>query len=366
VASEAVSLRVAISTGGGDAPGLNAVIRAAVLTGINHGWEMFGVERGFGGLLGEGRVLPLTGTAVRGITHQGGTILGTTNRGNPFRWPVRSAGGDPEEVDRSRDVLAAFEEHGLDALIVVGGDGSLSIARDLCRMGLPIVGVPKTIDNDVAGTLQTFGFDTAVNTASDAIGKLHSTAQSHSRVMVVEVMGRHAGWIALYAGIAGTADVILIPEIAYDIESVCEKVHQRDEAGRNFAIVVVAEGAKPRGGGETIAASGAPGAVARLGGVGAVVADLIEQKTGKETRWLALGHLQRGGAPTAFDRLLGLRFGNAAIHAVAEGRFGHMVAYTPPAVTTVTLDVALAHPKLVPLDSDCVRTARDLNVCLGD
>jgi len=359
-------VRVAISTGGGDAPGLNAVIRAAVLAGINRGWEMLGVERGFGGLLGDARVISLDRSDVRGITHRGGTILGTTNRGNPFRWPRLLLDGTWDEVDRSTEVVQAFKDRDLDALIVVGGDGSLAIARDFCRLGVPIVGVPKTIDNDVGGTHQTFGFDTAVNTASDAIDKLHPTAESHSRVFVVEVMGRHAGWIALTAGLAGTADVILIPEIPYDIGRVCDKIRQREGHGSHFSIVVAAEGAAPVGGGETVTSTGSPGAEDRLGGVGEIVAKEITDGTGKETRSLALGHLQRGGSPTAFDRLLALRFGTQAIHAVGAGRFGHMVAYSPPNVTTVPLDAALGNPKLVPLEGDIIRTARDLDICLGD
>jgi 6-phosphofructokinase 1 len=330
------------------------------------GWEVVGVEKGFGGLLGEAGILALDRTGVRGITHRGGTILGTTNRGNPFRWPCQMPDGSWSEVDRSDEVVQGFKKHSLDALIVVGGDGSLAIARDLCRMGLPIVGVPKTIDNDVGGTLTTFGFDTAVNTASEAIDKLHSTAESHSRVMVVEVMGRNAGWIALNAGLAGTADAILIPEIPYEIERVCDKIRRREEQGSHFAIIVAAEGAMPVGGDETVTSSGSPRAKDRLGGVGEIGARDITDRTGKETRFVALGHLQRGGSPTAFDRLLALRFGTQAAHAVAEGRFGHMVAYAPPNVTTVPLEAALGQPKLVPLDGDTIRTARDLDVCLGD
>jgi 6-phosphofructokinase 1 len=353
-------MRVAISTGGGDAPGLNAVIRAAVLAGIHRGWEMLGIEKGFGGLLGEGRVLPLGPREVRGITHRGGTILGTSNRGNPFKWPRRANGDQWIEVDRSADVVAAFKEHQLDALIVVGGDGSLHIANQLCALGVPIVGVPKTIDNDVGGTLLTFGFDTAVSTASEAIDKLHSTAESHSRVMVVELMGRDAGWITLNAGLAGSADVILIPEIPFNIDRVCDKIREREGAGLHFSIVVVAEGAKPLGGDVTFKEPG------RLGGIAERVAHVISEKTGKETRTVALGHLQRGGSPTAFDRLLALRFGAQAIRAVADRRFGHMVAYAPPTVTTVRLEEALQNPKRVPLDSDSIQTARDLGISLGD
>lgn len=359
-------MRVGISTGGGDAPGLNAVIRAAVLSGLNRGWEMVGVQKGFGGLLGEAGVIPLDSTSVRGITHLGGTILGTTNRGNPFRWSERLPDGQWVERDRSDEVIEAFAERKLDALIVVGGDGTLRISLDLYHKGAPVVGVPKTIDNDVGGTHVTFGFHTAVQTATDAIGKLHSTAESHERVMVVEVMGRHAGWIALYAGLAGTADVILLPEIPFDIDAVCDKIREREAAGRHFSIVVVAEGAVPVGGVETFEAPAAPGGVARLGGICHIVAAEIAHRTGKETRALELGHLQRGGSPTAYDRILALRFGAAAVRAVGEGAFGEMVAYVPPSVVTVALEDALERPRPVPMDHDAVRTVRELGTSLGD
>lgn len=357
-------MRIAISTGGGDAPGLNAVIRAAVLAALGRQWEVFGIQRGFGGLLGEGEVVPLGRDSVRGITHLGGTILGTTNRGNPFAWPVKQPDGTVIERDRSGELLAEFGRHGLEALIMVGGDGSLRIAYDLFRQGLPVVGVPKTIDNDVGGTAVTFGFDTAVNTATDAIDKVHPTAESHERVMVVEVMGRHAGWIALHAGLAGTADVILVPEIPYDIPKVCAKIRAREEAGRRFSIVVVAEGARPVGGEPTYRQVGRE--AARLGGVGERVAAEITDCSGKETRTVTLGHLQRGGSPTTFDRLLALRFGAAAVRAIADGRFGVMVALDPPDITTIPLEDALERPRGVPLDSDAIQTARDLGISLGD
>ncbi|OGU01738.1 MAG: 6-phosphofructokinase [Gemmatimonadetes bacterium GWC2_71_10] len=360
-------MRIAISTGGGDAPGLNAVIRGAVLAAHHRGWSVYGIQKGFGGLLGNERVIALGPNEVRGITHLGGTILGTTNRGDPFKWPVKQPDGTVSEVDRSGDLLAAFAAHGFDAFITIGGDGSLRIAQQLFEKGLPVVGVPKTIDNDVAGTVMTFGFDTAVSTATDAIDKLHSTAESHERVMVVEVMGRYAGWIALNSGISGSADVILIPEIPYDIESVCRKIREREERGRRFSIVVVAEGALPKGGGRTIKGEAAKGGgMERLGGVGASVAREIEERTGKETRTMTLGHLLRGGSPTTFDRLLSLRFGAAAVRLVAEKKFGHMVALNPPAITAVPFTEALARPKLVPLNSDAVLTAREIGVCLGD
>ena len=359
-------MRVAISTGGGDAPGLNAVIRAAVLSALHRRFEVFGIRRGFGGLLDEGQIVPMGREEVRGITHLGGTILGTTNRGNPFKWPVRKPDGTWGEVDRSDELIGRFRELKLDALIMVGGDGSLRIGYDLWRKGFPIVGVPKTIDNDVGGTVITFGYDTAVTTATDAIDKVHSTAESHERVMVVEVMGRYAGWIALNAGLAGSADVILLPEIPYDIDRVAEKIRQREAEGRHFSIVVVAEGAVPKGGGVVVKEGAKAGTLERLGGVGEVVARQIADVTGKETRSLVLGHLQRGGSPTTFDRLLGLRFGAAAVRAVAEGRFGHMVASVPPDIKFVPLEEALAKPRPVPLDNDTIQTARELGVCLGD
>ncbi|HEX6007066.1 MAG TPA: ATP-dependent 6-phosphofructokinase, partial [Burkholderiales bacterium] len=258
--------RIALSTGGGDAPGLNAVIRSAVLAALSRGWEVFGIRKGYAGLLGEDTIIPLGRDSVRGISHIGGTILGTTNRGNPFEWPVRNDKGEMTTADRSDEVIAAFERHGFDALISIGGDGSLSIADRLCKKGMPIIGVPKTIDNDLAVTEVTFGFNTAVQTATEAIDKLHSTAESHERVMVLEVMGRTAGWIALESGMAGTADVILIPEIPYDIERVCEKIEDRYEHGRRFAIVVVAEGAVPVDGAASFVETNVVGQANRYGG----------------------------------------------------------------------------------------------------
>jgi ATP-dependent phosphofructokinase / diphosphate-dependent phosphofructokinase len=355
-------VRIAISTGGGDAPGLNAVIRGAVLAASHRGWECVGIRRGFDGLLGLDQVVPLGPAEVRGITHLGGTILGTTNRGDPFKYKTQRADGSWEEHDRSDAVVAAFRAHKLDALIAIGGDGSLGIALRLMAKGIPVVGVPKTIDNDVGGTVATFGFDTAVATATDAIDKVHSTAESHERVMVVEVMGRHAGFIALHSGIAGSADVILIPEIPFDIEKVCDKIRRREAEGRHFSIVVVAEGAAPKGGSVSLIDPEHQ----RLGGIADKVAHSIEQMTGKETRSLVLGHLQRGGSPTTFDRLLGLRFGAAAVRLIAERKFGHMVALQPPTIGAVPLEQAIAKPKRVSLDSDTIATARDLGISLGD
>jgi 6-phosphofructokinase 1 len=321
-----------------------------------------GIRRGFDGLLEDEGVVPLGPAEVRGITHLGGTILGTTNRGDPFRWREKRPDGTTIERDRSGELIEAFKHAGIDALVAIGGDGTLNIAMRLMDMGIPVVGVPKTIDNDVGGTVSTFGFDTAVATATDAIDKVHSTAESHERVMVVEVMGRNAGFIALNSGVAGSADVILIPEIPFDIEKVCDKVRQREAAGRHFSIVVVAEGAVPVGGHEVYQDD----AHQRLGGISELVARDIERRTGKETRSLVLGHLQRGGSPTTFDRLLGLRFGAAAVRLVAEGRFGTMVALHPPRVVPVPLAEALKQPKRVSLDSDSITTARDLGISFGD
>ena len=334
-------MRVAISTGGGDAPGLNAVIRAAVLAAVNRDWEVLGIKRGFAGLLGEDDVVTLTRESVRGIGHLGGTILRTTNRGNPLRYERAGV-----TVDRSDELIANARAHGIDAVISIGGDGSLAIAQKLFEKGLHVIGVPKTIDNDVSGTVTTFGFDTAVNTAIEAVDRLHTTAESHDRVIVMEVMGRHSGFIALHTGLAASADVILIPEIPYDIDSVCDKVRERDRAGRLFSIVVVAEGVRD-GGAEFIAR-------------------LIQEKTGKETRWLVLGHLQRGGMPTGYDRLLATRFGGAAVRAVADGKWGHMVALQSPRIVTIPIAQVLAQPKRVDPHSDTVLTAREMGISFGD
>ncbi|MEP6651155.1 MAG: ATP-dependent 6-phosphofructokinase [Lapillicoccus sp.] len=359
-------MRIAISTGGGDAPGLNAVIRAVVLSAHGRGWKAYGIQRGYEGLLSFNGVVPLGPAEVRGITHLGGTILGTTNRGNPFRYVLQNAEGDEYERDRSDDLVGAFQASGFDALVAIGGDGSLQISHDLWRKGLPVVCVPKTIDNDVSGTQRTFGFDTAVSTATDALDKLHSTAESHDRVLVVEVMGRHAGWIALYSGLSGSADVILLPEIPFDIEKVCAKIRSREAAGRHFSIVVAAEGARSRDGTVELVERRGVGTVDRLGGIAGKVARTIEHHTGKETRTLVLGHLQRGGTPTTYDRLLALRFGAAAVRAIAERAFGTMVGLNGPDITRVPLEEVVGRPKNVPLDCDTIRTARDLGISLGD
>ncbi len=364
--------RIAINTGGGDAPGLNPVIRAATLSALAKGWEVLGIRDGFNGILtpslyGPNRpgVFPLNAETVRGITHLGGTILGTTNRGNPLAYPVTNEQGEMELVDRCPELVQTLRQLEVDALVSIGGDGSMAIAHRLSSLGFPVVGVPKTIDNDLIHTVATFGFDSAVSFATEAVDRLHSTAHSHGRTMVLEVMGRYAGWIALHAGIAGTADVILLPEIPYDVESVVTKIQQRYESGRGFAIVVVAEGAQPKGGTHSVMGKSI-GQAERLGGAGQTVATLIEEMTGVETRCTVLGHLQRGGSPTAYDRLLSLRFGSAAVRTLAEGISDVMVVLDPPVVHHVPLDQVVGHLKTVPLDCDTIQTARDLRICLGD
>lgn len=359
-------MRIAISTGGGDAPGLNAVIRAAVLSARNRGWDVLGSKRGYAGLLGDDDVVPLNSESVRGIMAHGGTILRTTNRGSPFAYPVRNADGSWSEVDRSDEIMENARNLGIDALISIGGDGSLAIAQRLVDKGMRIVGVPKTIDNDVSGTVMTFGFDTAVNTAIEAIDKLHTTAESHDRVMVLEVMGRDAGFIALYAGIAGTADVILVPEIPWAMEKVCEKIRSRDAAGRRFSIVVVAEGVTMPDGDVGVMGDSLPGQMKRVGGVADTIAREIQVRTGKETRSLVLGHLQRGGSPTGYDRLLATRFGGAAVEAVAAKKWGHMVALQSPHIVTIPIVEVLKESKRVEPDHDVVRTARAVGISFGD
>ena len=362
--------RIGINTGGGDAPGLNAVIRAIVLAAVQRGWQCFGIRDGYNGLLmpekyPEGGLLPLTPDTVRGITHLGGTILGTTNRGNPLAYPVLGDDGQYHVIDRSDELLAAFAAQQLDALVAIGGDGSLSIAGALADKGLRVVGVPKTIDNDLEHTVATFGFDTAVYFATECIDRLHTTAASHQRIMVVEVMGRYAGWIALNSGVASTADVILLPEIAYDINKGAAKIQEREAHGRSFSIVVVAEGARPVDGDVSIIGQSV-GQAERLGGVGHKIGAALEALTGKETRVVVLGHLLRGGTPTAYDRLLSLRFGAAAVRALAEGQTGIMVALDPPTVNYVPLKDVSGRMKRVPLDCDTILTGRDLGVSFGD
>jgi 6-phosphofructokinase 1 len=363
--------RIAICTGGGDAPGLNAVIRATVTAAANRGWECVGIRDGFGGILQperypRGGVTLLTRDQVRGIAHLGGTIIGTTNKGNPFHYPVAMPDGSVRDTDRSGEILDYFEREGIDALVSIGGDGSLTIANELHRKGLRVVGVPKTIDNDLDKTFTTFGFDTAVSFATECLDRLHSTAESHQRVMVVEVMGRYAGWIALHAGLAGGAHSILIPEIPFDLDKVAAKIAERDAEGRMYTLVVVAEGAQAHHGQRALLAPAEVGHAERLGGVGERIAQDLAQRTGKDARVVVLGHLLRGGSPTAFDRLAALRFGSAAVRALEEGLSGVMVALAFPNVNYVSLEEVAGRMKAVPMDCDTLQTGRDLGVCFGD
>lgn len=358
--------RIGILTGGGDAPGLNAVIRSVVKTALNvYGSKVIGIYDGFDGLYETGKTIELTRTEVRGILPRGGTILGTANRGNPFARLVVTEG---EEVvlDVSDEVLEKIDALQLDTLIVVGGDGTLHISYELFQEGCPVVGVPKTIDNDIGGTDLTFGFDTAVSTATDAIDKLHTTAESHHRVMVLELMGRDAGFIALHAGMAGGADVILIPEIPFDFESVCRKINQRAKSGRHFSIIAVAEGAFPAGGSKVYSSHGNEASAARLGGISQAVGDYVAEACSMETRVTVLGHLQRGGQPTAYDRWLATRFGAAAVRLAVDRKHGYMVSLQSQQVVDVPLEQSLAVPKRVDVDGDAVLTARGLGICLGD
>ena len=355
--------RIGILTGGGDAPGLNAVIRAVVKSAAHYGVKTVGLEDSFDGLIEPDRCRMLAPRDVTGILRIGGTILGTTNRGNPFAYPVETTGGTRDYSERCVEM---FHDLKLDALVVIGGDGTLSIAYQFAERGVPIVGVPKTIDNDIPETTNTFGFDTAVSFATEAIDRLHTTAEAHHRVMVVEVMGRYAGWIALYAGIAGGADVILIPEIPFDLDKVAERITARDTYGARFSIVVVAEGAKPVGGKVSVVKKAEGEYVERLGGIAGIVAADLEELTGKETRFVVLGHLQRGGAPTSFDRMLATRFGARAVEVLLEGQFNTMVAFHPPDIVAVPLSKIVGRTKQVPLDFDVIRTARAMGISLGD
>lgn len=357
--------RVAIVTGGGDAPGLNAVIRAVVKTAnIDRCWEVIGVEGGFDGLLGEPRTRILTPSAVGGLLPRGGTILGTSNRGkfNRIRMPDGTAVVPDEPVD---EAAAALRLLGADALIVIGGDGSQAIADAFARRGIRVVGVPKTIDNDLGGTDGTFGFNSAVAVATDAIDRLHTTAESHGRVMVLEVMGRTAGWIAVHASIAGGADACLIPEIPFDIKRVAAAVERRERLGHHFSIVVVAEGAAPIGGKPSYQGRDIDDRKRRLGGIGELVAAELEVATGKECRTVVLGHLQRGGTPSAFDRLLATAFGTAAVSALAEGRSGCVVALNGNDVVTVPISEVAGRVRRVSLDAPLLALARALGIELG-
>jgi ATP-dependent phosphofructokinase / diphosphate-dependent phosphofructokinase len=350
--------RIGILTGGGDCPGLNAVIRAAVRTLIrDYDLQVVGIQLGFEGLLTKA-IIPLTLESIRGILPKGGTLLRTTNRGNPFEYPV--PGGVSE--DRSAEVVRNIRELGIDGIIAIGGDGTLKIAQRLCDLGIPMVAVPKTIDNDLAATDYTFGFQTAVAIATDAVDRLHSTAESHDRVMILEVMGRNAGWIALYAGLAGGADIILLPEIEYRPEEIVQTIRERQQEGSKFDIIVVAEGAKRQGGEEAYVDK----ATRRLGGIAYQVAADIQQHIDLEIRVTVLGHVQRGGSPIAFDRILASRFGKAAADLVATGKFGHMVAVRGEEIVSVPIRDAVSRPKYVDPDGQVVKAAQSLGISFGD
>ncbi len=358
--------RIAILTAGGDCPGINAVIRAVAKTAmLDYGLEVIGFLDGYEGLIRK-RWRKLEYEDVSGIITVGGTILGTSNKADPFRYATKDSDGSLKIEDVSDLAIKNFESLKAICLVVIGGDGSLKIADRLCKMGIPVVGVPKTIDNDVACTDRTFGFDSACATITEAIDKIHTTAQSHHRVMVVEVMGRYVGWLALYSGVAGGGDVILIPEIPFDFEIVARKLVERSRKGRRFSIVVVAEGAKPKGGDvvvrKIVKESTDP---IRLGGIGGVIADKVEQMTKLETRVTVLGHLQRGGSPTSFDRVLATRFGSRAARLAAEGQSGVMVALKCQDIVTVPISDAIAQLKSVPIENDLIRSALSVGTSFG-
>lgn len=373
--SKAIS-RIGVLTAGGDCPGLNAVIRSVVKTAVlSYGWEVVGIKDGFEGLIQEGdHVLPLTTAAVYGILPHGGTILGAASHANPFLYTKRQQ-GDRMALDVTPRVLERIRELDLDAVIVIGGDGTMRIARELHDMGAPLIGVPKTIDNDVDGTDYTFGFDTAVSVATDAIDRLRTTAESHHRAMIVEVMGRNAGWIALHAGLAGGADIILIPEHPFDVDVVYQRLQRSFTEVQRSAIVVVAEGARPLGG-EPVFLTGTPGDKRRLGGIGNYLAQLLEERyehrrtqglgdQDYDIRVTVLGHVQRGGAPSSTDRVLATRFGAAAVRLVAKGRLGRMVVLRGEHLTDVSFKRIAQMPRTVRLDCDLVQTAYNIGISLG-
>ncbi len=355
---------IGILTGGGDAPGLNAVIRAVVKTAVGEcGMRVIGIEDGFEGLLDETRTRELTQADVRGLLPRGGTILGTRNRGRFVEHTSEGVSSTSEVV--FEEAIRNVRRLGIDALLVLGGEGTLTIAAEFDRRGVPVVGVPKTIDNDLASTELTFGFVTALDIATEALDRLHTTAESHDRVMILEVMGRNTGWIALHSGIAGGADVILIPEIPFSMSSVADKIRAREASGSNFSIIVAAEGALETGREQIFQDSGDVGHAPRLGGIGLYCQRTLEELTGKETRCVVLGHLQRGGRPNAFDRMLATTFGACAVHALADGKRGVMVALQAGDVLTVSMSEAVANIKTVPPNGQMVRTARDTGISFG-
>jgi len=358
--------RIGLLTGGGDCPGLNAVIRAVVKTAIlKYDYQVTGIEDGFDGLLKKGKTRQLILKDVAGIIGKGGTILGTTNRGNPFEYK-KKVRGKWVEADVSDKAVDTVNKLNIDVLTVIGGDGSLKIANRFWKeKGVPVVGIPKTIDNDLMATDMTFGFQTAVETATDAIDKLHTTAESHHRVMIVETMGRYVGWIALYAGIAGGADVIIIPEIPYDITKVIDRVYERSKRGRRFSIICVAEGSKPVGGDVSVLAEKQMGSVERVGGIGEKIADEITGKTGLETRVTVLGHIQRGGSPNSMDRILSTRYGKSAVDLVHQKKFGEMVCLRTPYIRSVEIGKAVSKFKAVDPEGQVVTTAETTGISFG-
>jgi 6-phosphofructokinase 1 len=359
--------KIGILTGGGDCPGLNAVIRAVVKTAVlQHEWKVMGIEDGFEGLLVHGKVRPLLLDHVKDILDRGGTILGSSNRANPFAYKFKENGKIITE-DRSPFLIENLKSIEIDALVIIGGDGSLSIANQLSKMGVHLVGVPKTIDNDLAATDITFGFDTAINTATEAIDKIRTTGESHHRVMVVEVMGRYAGWIALEAGIASGADIILIPEIPFHLEKICHVIRERAQMGRRHSIVVIAEGARPYDGEVSVKRIQQDSVdTIRLGGIGEMLANKISNELGIESRETVLGHIQRGGSPSAFDRILSTRLGFGAVHLIAEGSFGRMVCLKTPGISSVPLEEAVKQLKKVSIELDMVQAAKAIGVSFGD
>jgi len=358
-------MKIAINTGGGDAPGLNAAIRAATLAALKRGWEVYGIMNGYGSIYTDEPFVQLTEESVRGITLMGGTILGTANKGNPFEMPYKKKDGSWGTKDVSDHLMQKFEDYGIDALVAIGGDGSMRIADKLVKKGLNIVGVPKTIDNDIWGCDVTLGFDTARSIATEAIDRITTTAESHQRLMVVEVMGRYAGWIALLSGLSSTADVILIPEIPFSYDSIVEKIEERKSKGKNYTMIVVAEGATEKGG-DLITKGKTVGQEVQLGGIAQKVAHELTERTGQESRSVVLGHLQRGGSPTTYDRLISLRFGAAAIRCVQARDFNKLVVLRDNKLTSIPISDVANKMKAVPLDSDTVQTARDIGICLGD
>ncbi len=358
-------MKIGIVTGGGDCPGLNAVIRAVAKAAMRRDWEPIGIIGGYEGILDPPQIKPLTNDLLAGLLVRGGTILGTANQG---RFSAKIGHGESRQlpVELLNETKRGCEQLGLTGLVSIGGDGSLTIAQQMYEHGIPVVGVPKTIDNDLSATLMTFGFDSAVACATDAVDRLHSTAESHRRVMVLEVMGRYAGWIAIYAGLAGGADVILIPEIPFNYDSICAKIEERERKGRFFSIVVVAEGARAAGADFVTSADAPQQREARLGGIGNQVAEQIQQRTGQETRCVVLGHLQRGGSPTNMDRALCTIFGAKAVELIEQKKFGQMVAFTGSQVTGVPLSEAIGQLRTVPLDGGFVTAARSMGICLGD